>query len=139
MKKLLLLSGVLVCATAATLAADSSATNPLTWLSQRGIVSTDEMAQSLSGQFTPEEREKLDKAVAKRNAQIQKSNEEFAATLRDLLKTDDAQIAKRVEKKSDEDKEAAKLALMKKTQPSRYHEIMRRKAKEKEKEQEKQP
>jgi len=132
MKKLLLLSCLLV--TAAVAAETTPAVNPLSWLDGRGVVSSDEMTKALDAKFSAADREKFDKALAKRNAEIQKSNGEFAATLRELLNSDDSQIAKRVEKKSDADKDAEKLALMKRTQPARYEAYMRSKEKEKAKE-----
>ncbi len=130
MKKLLLLSCLFV--SAAIAAETTPAVNPLSWLDARGVVSSDEMTKALDVKLSTVDQEKFDKALAKRNAEIQKSNGEFAATLRELLRSDDAQIAKRVEAKSDEDKESAKLALMKRTQPARYEAYMRSKGKDKE-------
>lgn len=132
MKKLLLLCCLLI--TPAIADETPQVSNPLGWLNERGVVSTDEITRALGGKFSSVEREKLENALAKRNIELQKTNAEFAATLREVLGADDVQIARRVEQKSNADKEAEKLALMKRTQPARYQAYMRNKAKAEEKE-----
>jgi Skp family chaperone for outer membrane proteins len=134
MKKLLLLSCLFI--TPVVAAEVTPTPDSLAWLDERGVVSTDEITKVLGGKFSPAEREKLDNALAKRNIELQKANVELAATLRELLSADDKQIAKRVEQKANADKEAEKLALMKRTQPARYQAYMRNKAKNERKEKE---
>lgn len=97
------------------------------WLESRGVLSAQDLERDLAANWTPGQRETIEKAVAARNLALQSANEKFAAVLREITGQNDAQIEKRALEKSQADKEAVKLERMKRLQPSRYQEMMRRK------------
>ncbi len=104
------------------------ATTP-SFLSSRGVVSSEELLDVLGTKLSPEKRAKFDEALAKRNAALAKANEELSATLRDVLAQNDEGLAKLV----DESAEAKLMERMRRTQPSRWQYLMNRKKKEAEK------
>lgn len=98
------------------------------WLAAKGVVSSDELVDVLGAKLSPEQRKQLDETVARRNAKVQKANDEMAASLRDLLQESDEGLSKLV----DESAEAKRMERMKRLQPMRYQQLMgQKKAKEK--------
>jgi len=97
------------------------------WLESRGVFNAQDLERDLAATWTPGQRETIEKAVAARNLALQNANGKFAEVLREITGQNDAQIEKRAAEKSEFDKEAIQLERMKRLQPSRYQEIMRRK------------
>lgn len=117
---------VAVTTPTAQVVAPSSTTD---FLSSRGVLSNEELVEALNTRLTPQQRGELDQALAKRNAALNKANNELSATLRELLRVTDEGLTQRI----DEGAEARRMERMRRLQPGRYEQLMGRKKKEQEK------
>jgi hypothetical protein len=92
------------------------ATQPLSWLSERGIMTTNDAIEAVGVKVTAEQRAEIEKAVAQRNAELQEVNARFSASLSKTLAQSDEELAKKVA----EEKDRRRMQLIKSRQPGRY-------------------
>ncbi len=97
------------------------------WLDARGILSVEELAALLGAEFSPAQRAQLQSALAARNAALERANNQLAAQLNQILGQGETQITARIEAKTARDSDDARMERLKRLQPSRYQELMRRK------------
>ena len=128
MKKLLLF-GLFAFAGAATYAGADAVSQSRFWLEARGVIAAPELEKSLGVSLSGENRAKFERAVQTRNEKIVAANDELRATMREILREDDEQLQKRFEEGDKARKEAEKLETMRRLQPSRYQEYLRRQKK----------
>lgn len=123
MKKFILLAPFLLIAVSAyaqSTVAPAVTPAPSNWLDSRGLMTMDNVLEALDTKVTPEQRAELEKALSERNRDLAAANAKFSAVLKKTLAVDDT-------KKVDEAKEAAQLDRIRRRQPARYQELMRRK------------
>ncbi len=89
----------------------------LSWLNQRGTITTDQVIQELGINVTPEQRAQIEKAVQKRNMALQEANANLSTTLSKTLATSDSELDKRVV----EQRERRRLDAIRSRQPGRYN------------------
>jgi hypothetical protein len=77
--------------------------------------------------MTPEARQKLERALQKRNEALRRANARFAEEMQRALAVTDKEFAQRVE----EEKDRHEMERIKKYQPMRYDAIMRQRKKKK--------
>lgn len=128
MKKLFLF-GFFALAGAATYAGADAVSQSRFWFEARGLISSGELEKSLGVSLAGENRANFEKAVQTRNEKIVAANDELRASLREILKENDAQLQKRFEDGDEAAKERKKLETMRRLQPSRYQEYLRRQKK----------
>lgn len=95
----------------------SSTRTPISWVAERGEMTTDDVVSSLGIAPTSEQRAQIEQAAKGRNESLRAINEKFSAALQKTLAADDAELSKRV---SDE-KERRRMELMRRRQPARYN------------------
>jgi hypothetical protein len=128
MKKLLLLTPFLLLNTVAH-AAEPATPAPVpapvsgNWLDERGLLTIDGLIAALDAKVTPEQRAELEKALNERNNAVAAANAKLSATLKKTFAADDTKMAT-------DAKDATRLDRLRRLQPSRYQELMRRKADE---------
>lgn len=126
MKKLFLLTPFFllnVAAHAAEPAPVAAPAAPATgnWLDERGLLTIDGLIAALDAKVTPEQRMDLEKALNERNNAVAAANAKLSATLKKTLAADDTKMV-------DTAKDNARMERLRRLQPSRYQELMRRKA-----------
>ncbi|RYX81894.1 hypothetical protein EON83_21880 [bacterium] len=107
-----------------------SKTGVPSFLSTRGLISSQELVEDLNAKLTPQQRTKLDQALEKRNAALTKANENLSETLRDILGETDEGLTRRI----DDEAEAKRMDRMRRLQPGRYQQLMKNKKKAEQKE-----
>ena len=95
------------------------------WLADKGILTTDAVLDALRVDATPEQRAKLETALAQRNGALTVANAQLSAQLKSILAADDTKLAQVAVAKDKEDDEARRMEKMKRLQPMRYQEILR--------------
>lgn len=130
MKKLYLFSILALAPLAQTAQADEIAmekTPANSWLEARGTMSATEVGAALNVELSPAQRAQLEKAVAQRNAALEKINAQFSAQLQTILGADDQKLAEKAVEKTEAEKAALQLERMRAYQPRRYEALMRAK------------
>jgi Spy/CpxP family protein refolding chaperone len=89
----------------------------ISWLNERGAITTDQVVQELGINVTPEQRAQIEKAVQKRNRALQEANADLSASLSKTLATNDNELAKRVA----EQRERRRMEIIRSRQPGRYN------------------
>jgi hypothetical protein len=90
---------------------------PLSWLNERGAITTDQVVQELGITVTAEQRAQIEKAVQKRNRALLEANADMSASLSKTLATSDSELAKRVS----EGRERRRMEIIRSRQPGRYN------------------
>lgn len=93
-----------------------------TWLNERGITTLDQLLSTANVQATPEQRARLQRALAERNAALLQANARLSQVLRDTLRVSDVQL----QQGSADARELRELDKIRRFQPMRYYEMKRR-------------
>jgi hypothetical protein len=88
----------------------------LSWLNERGTITTEQVIAELGIRVTPEQRAQIEQAVQKRNAALQQANAALSTALSTTLATNDDELAKKIA----EQRERRRMELIRSRQPGRY-------------------
>jgi hypothetical protein len=97
--------------------ADDAKTASLSWLHERGLMTTGEVVEAVGVKVSDAQRAEIDSAVRERNAELEKINARFSAAVSKTLGSNDEELARKVA----EEKERRRKALIKSRQPGRYN------------------
>lgn len=96
------------------------------WLSERGVTTLDELLATANVQATPEQRARLQRALAERNAALLQANARLSQTMRDTFALSTQQLETGASQAAQDAKERRELDKIRRFQPMRYYEMKRR-------------